>query len=439
MGFSFQRHFKTVSFHTLGCKLNFAETSTISRLFAESGYLKVDFGQKADVVVINTCTVTGQADKKCRQAISKAVKTSPDSIIVVVGCYAELEANKIALLPGVNLVLGNHEKFDIIERINALNDTKKNIAAGCNDHTAQNFFPSYSLLDRTRSFLKVQDGCDYRCTYCAIPMARGHSRNAPITEIVEQANIIAAKGVREIVLTGVNIGDFGRSTDENFLQLLTALDAVNGIDRIRIGSVEPNLITEEIVQFISRSQRLAAHFHVPLQSGCDKILKLMGRRYLRNLFAQKVELIHRCMPHASVGADVIVGFPSETDEDFFDTYNFIEQLDVSYLHVFPYSERPNTKAILIPDKVSSQKAEERSHLLIELSNKKRQQFYDRHVGKVMKTLFEQKEKNGLMTGFTDNYIRVETVYDPEMIGCCVDVKLESRGTSSNMRGTIIDV
>ena len=414
----------TVSFHTLGCKLNFAETSTIGRLFIENGYTKVDFGRPADVVVINTCTVTGQADRKCRQAISKAVKTSPGAIVAVIGCFAELKAGEIASIPGVDIVLGTKDKFNIIEHIHRLkmgNMEETGIIVPISP--SSHFSPSYSLFDRTRSFLKVQDGCDYHCSYCTIPKARGRSRNAPIAEIVKQAEIIANQGIREIVLTGVNIGDFGKTTGETFLQLLRALDAVDNIERIRIGSVEPNLITEEMIAWIADSQRIAPHFHIPLQSGCNKILALMSRRYRRDLFAGKVALIHQYIPRAAIGADVIVGFPGETDDDFEETRIFIENLNLAYLHVFPYSERPGTKSVEHPGKVKPADAERRSKILIELSDTKRKLFYQQHAGQRFQVIFEQRSKGGMMTGFTDNYIKVEAPYNAFMIGKSVAFEL----------------
>ena len=426
----------TISFHTLGCKLNFAETSTISRLFADNGYAKVDFGQPANVVVINTCTVTGQADKKCRQAISKAVKTSPDAVVVVIGCFAELKSAEIASISGVSLVLGNKDKFNIIEHINRLKGIEATTPPFSCDAYRQ-FFASYSLFDRTRSFLKVQDGCDYHCAYCTIPKARGHSRNAPIDELVKQAQTVAVQGIREIVLTGVNIGDFGKTTNETFLQLLHALDAVDSIERIRIGSVEPNLITEELITWMASSQRLAPHFHIPLQSGCNKILGLMARRYRRELFAEKVALIHQYIPRAAIGVDVIVGFPGETDDDFEETRTFIENLDLAYLHVFTYSERPGTKAIELPAKVKFADAEHRSKILLELSTAKREQFYRQHSGRCLQVIFEQRAKSGTMTGFTDNYIKVEVPYNAFLIGKSVPVELIEIGKSGNMNGKIM--
>lgn len=426
----------TVSFHTLGCKLNYAETSTISRLFAENGYRRVDFGHPADVVVINSCTVTAQADKKCRQAISRAVKTSPEAIVAVIGCFAELKAAEISRIPGVQLVLGTREKFNIIRHIEQIQGSSANHSFPYGCDAKQDFFASYSLFDRTRSFLKVQDGCDYHCTYCTIPKARGQSRNAPVSEILEQARLIASQGVKEIVLTGVNIGDFGRSTEESFIQLLSALDSVEGLERIRIGSVEPNLITGEIISLIAVSQKIAPHFHIPLQSGCNKILGYMGRRYRRELFAEKTEMIMQSIPEAGIGADVIVGFPGETEEDFLDTCSFIEALPLSYLHVFPFSERPGTRAAAMPDKIKHADAERRCRVLLELSAEKRKDFYRKQTGKTSKVLFEQREKQGLMTGFTGNYIKVELPYDAGLIGKFAAVELTGSNGSGNMSGEI---
>ena len=388
------------------------------------------------MVVINTCTVTGQADKKCRQAISKAVKTSPDAIVVVIGCFAELKAAKIASISGVSLVLGNKDKFNIIEHISQLKGIEATISPFSCDAYRQ-FFASYSLFDRTRSFLKVQDGCNYHCTYCIIPKARGQSRNAPINEIVKQAQSVAVQGIREIVLTGVNIGDFGKTTNETFLQLLHALDTVDSIERIRIGSIEPNLITEEMIVWMAGSQRLAPHFHIPLQSGCNKILGLMARRYRRELFSEKITLIHQHIPRAAIGADVIVGFPGETDDDFEETRTFIENLDLAYLHVFIYSERSGTIAVELPEKVKPADAEHRSKMLLELSTDKRERFYRQHAGQCLPVIFEQRAKGSTMTGFTDNYIKVEVPYNAFLIGKSVPVELMEIGKSGNMNGRIM--
>ena len=423
----------TVSFHTLGCKLNFAETSTIGRLFDDAGYTRVDFGQSADVVVINSCTVTGQADKKSRQAISKAIKTSPDAIVVVIGCFAELKTAETVDIKGVDLILGNKDKFDIIERINRLRGIVAETSS-CSCDAYRQFFASYSLFDRTRSFLKVQDGCDYHCAYCTIPKARGQSRNAFVAEIVKQAEMIAKQGIAEIVLTGVNIGDFGKTTGETFLQLLCELNKINSIERIRIGSIEPDLISDEMVEFIAGSQKIAPHFHTPLQSGSNKILGLMARRYRRELFAEKVQNIHNLIPRAAIGADVIVGFPGETDADFEETRIFIENINLAYLHVFTYSERPGTKSVVLPDKVKPVDAERRSKILLDLSKKKRTQFEQQNVGKCLPVIFEQKTKGSMMTGFTDNYIKVEMPWNATIIGKSVQIKLTGISATGNMTG-----
>ncbi|GHT24746.1 tRNA (N(6)-L-threonylcarbamoyladenosine(37)-C(2))-methylthiotransferase MtaB [Bacteroidia bacterium] len=418
-----------VSFYTLGCKLNFAETSTIGRLFDERAYTRVEFGELADVVVINSCTVTAQADKKCRQAIHKAVKTSPDAKVVVTGCFAELKAAEIAQIKGVSLVLGNRDKFNIIEKLQtAITNYELRIA----DNEPLAYHSSYSLLDRTRSFLKVQDGCDYKCTYCTIPKARGQSRNAPVADAVAQAHEIVASGVREIVLTGVNVGDFGKSTGESFLQLLAALDAVDGLERIRTGSIEPNLLTEEAVRLLAQSAKFAPHFHIPLQSGCNRILALMARRYRRELFAEKLALIHRHIPLSGIGADVIAGFPGETDEDFADTLSFIESLELSYLHVFVFSERAGTKAAEMTGKVPRSIAEERSKALIELSDRKKADFYRRHIGQKVSVLFEQREKDGVMTGFTGSYARMEAPFNAALTGHCTEMIPTGIGISGNL-------
>ena len=420
----------TVSFHTLGCKLNFAETSTIIRLFTENGYTKVDFGLPADVTVINTCTVTAQSEKKCRQAIGKAIKTAPHALVVVIGCFAEIKAAEIAAIPGVDLVLGNKEKFDIIQRIQGFKDSNFGILEFWN-------FGTPFVYERTRSFLKVQDGCDYHCAYCIVPKARGNSRNAPVSYIVEQAKAIATKGIKEIVLTGVNIGDFGKTTGESFLQLLRALEAVENIERIRIGSIEPNLITEEMIEFIAGSQRIAPHFHIPLQSGSNKVLALMGRRYGREQFAEKVDAILRQIPRAAICVDVIVGFPGETDADFEETREFIESLNLAFLHVFTYSERPGTKSVALPNKVSSADARQRSKKLLNLSEIKKTQFYKQNIGQNLKVIFEKRTKAGKMTGFTENYIKVEAPYDSLIIGKMVTVEIMDISESGNMTGLFL--
>lgn len=430
---------KKVSFYTLGCKLNFAETSTITRKFTENGYSRVEFSEPTDVVVINTCSVTQLADKKCRQAISKAVRTSPDAIVAVVGCYSQLKPDEIASIPGVDLVLGTKDKFNIIEYIDELKAKQGSTAVihSCEIEQVDEFNPSFSLLDRTRSFLKVQDGCDYHCSYCTIPMARGNSRNSNIASTIAEAKKISSQGLKEVVLTGVNIGDFGRSTDETFIDLIKELDKVEGIERYRISSIEPNLVTDEIIGFVANSRSFVPHFHIPLQSGCNDILKLMSRRYQRQVFAEKVQKIKSAMPLACIGADVIVGFPGETEEFFIDTYSFLKELDISYLHVFSYSERRNTRAVLLPGKVIPKDKEMRSKKLIELSEQKRIQFYQANIGKENDVLFESQVSKGKMFGFTSNYIKVETKFDNQLINKIVKVKLTEILPSGNMDITFV--
>jgi threonylcarbamoyladenosine tRNA methylthiotransferase MtaB len=416
---------KKVSFYTLGCKLNFAETATISRNFSENGYQKVEFPEAADVIVINTCSVTQLADKKCRQIISKASRTSPGAIIAVIGCYSQLKPGEIAKIGGVDLILGINEKFKIVDYIRDLE--KKNqqgpLIYSCEIEKAETFNPSFSLFERTRSFLKIQDGCDYHCSYCTIPLARGNSRNHSIIKTVAEAEVIAQKGVKEIVLTGVNIGDFGRSTNETFLDLIIELDKIKGIERYRISSIEPNLLTNEIIKYVAASRSFMPHFHIPLQSGCNEILKLMGRRYRREVFAERIHAIKNIMPHAFIGVDVIVGFPGETDELFEDTYKFLESLDISFLHVFPYSERRNTRAVSLPGKVDPKIKEARSQKLIDLSNQKHSNFYNQHIGMETSILFESQNQKGKMHGYTPNYIKTEYKHNPEIINKPVNAKL----------------
>lgn len=425
---------KKVSFYTLGCKLNFAETSTISRKFSDCGYLRVDFNEPANVVVINTCSVTQLADKKCRQVISKAKRTSPNAIIAVIGCYSQLKPNEISSLNGVDLVLGTHEKFNILSYLEEYENQKEAspLVYSCEIGQIDQFNKSFSLFDRTRSFLKVQDGCDFHCSYCTIPMARGKSRNPSIGEVVGEALEISKQGINEVVLTGVNIADFGKSTGETFLGLLQQLDQIEGINRFRISSMEPNLLSDEIIRFVASSKRLAPHFHMPLQSGCNEILKLMGRRYKRELFENRVQSIKTVMPHACIGADVIVGFPGESTDHFNDTYCFLKELNISYLHVFAYSERPNTKAVNLPGKVLAKDKEDRSHTLIELSEQKRTLFYEQNLGKGHMVLFESQQSKGKMYGFTANYIKVETKFNKSFINKVIPVKLNGLLPSGNV-------
>ena len=431
-------NYKKVSFYTLGCKLNFAETSTITRLFSDKGYERVDFEEPADVVVINTCSVTQLADKKCRQIIGKASRISKDAVVAVVGCYSQLKPDQIAQIPGVDLVLGNHDKFHIMDYLDEIYNQKVNqtIIHSCEITEKRDFAPSYSLYDRTRSFLKVQDGCDYHCSYCTIPQARGVSRNSGIDQIVKEAKVICENGVREIVLTGVNIGDFGHSTGESLLDLLLALDKVEGIDRFRISSIEPNLLTNEIIEMVAGSKRFVPHFHIPLQNGSDEVLKLMSRRYQRDIFRGRVEKIKEIMPEACIGADVIVGFPGETEDLFRDSYSFIESLDISYLHVFPYSERRNTRAILFSGKVAPPVKEERCKALLGLSQKKQTVFYTKYLGSIQMVLMESQQIKGNMTGFSSNYIKVEVPYNAQWINQIIPVKLTSLLPSGNMTGIL---
>ena len=409
---------KKVAFYTLGCKLNYSETSTIGRQFNQAGFDTVEFTDTPDVYVINTCSVTENADKKCKKIVKEALKVSPDAYITIVGCYAQLKPKEIAEIPGVDLVLGAAEKFQLVDYISNL--TKEPKARIYNQPIAEAsyFNASYSAGDRTRTFLKVQDGCDYSCTFCTIPLARGASRSATIESVVLQAEEIAASGVKEIVLTGVNIGDFGirdGSRQDRFFDLVQALDEVQGIDRFRISSIEPNLLTDEVIAFVAQSKRFVPHFHIPLQSGSNKILGLMRRRYRRELYADRVATIKRLMPDCCIGVDVIVGFPGESREDYIDTYNFLNGLDISYLHVFTYSERENTPAAEMAGSVPGSTRAERSKMLHILSDKKRRAFYQTQLGKTDEVLFEGDVKNGLMHGFTRNYVKVQARYDPVLV------------------------
>ncbi|MDR3010699.1 MAG: tRNA (N(6)-L-threonylcarbamoyladenosine(37)-C(2))-methylthiotransferase MtaB [Sphingobacterium sp.] len=416
---------KKVAFYTLGCKLNYSETSSIGRLFKDAGYDTTAFNSRADVYVINTCSVTDNADKKCRKVVKEALKHSPNAYITIVGCYAQLKPKEIAEIPGVDMVLGAAEKFNIIEHINDLTKQEKTIVYnGPIDETNQ-FVSAYSIGDRTRTFLKVQDGCDYSCTFCTIPLARGGSRSGKIEDIVRQAEEIAASGVKEIVLTGVNIGDFGirdGKREDRFLDLVRALDEVEGIDRIRISSIEPNLLSNDIIEFVAQSKRFVPHFHMPLQSGSNKILSLMRRRYKRELYTERVAFIKSLMPNCCIGVDVIVGFPGETREDFIDTYNFLNDMDISYLHVFTYSERENTIAAQMDGAVPGVQRSDRSKMLHILSEKKRRAFYESQLGETGDVLFEADEKDGYMHGFSKNYVKVRTLYDPLLVNEVVPVK-----------------
>nr|WP_068889645.1 tRNA (N(6)-L-threonylcarbamoyladenosine(37)-C(2))-methylthiotransferase MtaB [Pedobacter panaciterrae] len=418
---------KKVAFYTLGCKLNFSETSTIGRLFTDAGYAVVDFTDGADVYVINTCSVTEHADKKCRKVVKEALKYSPDAYVTIVGCYAQLKPVEIAEIEGVDMVLGAAEKFRIVEYISDLTKQPKAVIHQQNiEKVNHNFIAAYSIGDRTRTFLKVQDGCDYPCTYCTIPLARGGSRSDTIENVVNRAKQIAESGVKEIVLTGVNLGDFGirnGEREDKFFDLVKALDEVEGIERIRISSIEPNLLSNEIIEFVATSKRFVPHFHIPLQSGSNKILGLMRRRYQRELYTERVAKIKALIPNCCIGVDVIVGFPGETHEDFLDTYQFLNELDVSYLHVFTYSEREQTAAAEMKGVVAGSIRADRSKMLHILSDKKRRAFYQSQIGSVGEVLFEDDQKNGFMHGFTKNYVKVKAKYDPVMVNEIKTVKL----------------
>ncbi|WP_349316794.1 tRNA (N(6)-L-threonylcarbamoyladenosine(37)-C(2))-methylthiotransferase MtaB [Chitinophaga sp. MM2321] len=420
---------KTVAFHTLGCKLNFSETSTLSRLLEQDGFVKTDFDNSADVYVINTCSVTDNADKECRQLVRRIQRRAPQSMVVITGCYAQLKPQEIASIEGVDLVLGAAEKFNIAEHLKTLTKGDSTKICSCDIEDVNTFHASYSLNDRTRTFLKVQDGCDYTCTFCTIPMARGKSRSDSVINVVDHAQKLAADGVKEIVLTGVNLGDFGKGMEggkkreETFYELVQELEKVAGIERYRISSIEPNLLSNEIIEFVANSHKFMPHFHIPLQSGNNEILGLMRRRYRRELYAEKVALIKQFMPHCSIGVDVIVGFPAESDTHFQDTYDFLHGLDVSYLHVFTYSERPNTPALDIKPVVPVNIRHERNKLLRNLSHKKLQFFTEQHLNQTRKVLFESHGKDGMMEGYTDNYIKVTTPYRKEWVNQLIDWEL----------------
>lgn len=422
-------HAPKVAFYTLGCKLNFSETSTIARSFSEVGYDKVEFSETADVYVINTCSVTDNADKKCRHIVRTALRQNDQAFIIVVGCYAQLKPDEIAAIDGVDLVLGATEKFKVTDYINDL--TKKNLGEvhSCEISEADFYVAAYSAGDRTRGFLKVQDGCDYKCTYCTIPLARGISRSAKLDDVVSSAYKIAEEGRVEVVLTGVNIGDYGKGEfgnkkhEHTFLDLVSALDQVEPIHRFRISSIEPNLLRNELIDFVASSDRFVPHFHIPLQSGSDTLLKEMKRRYLRGLYAERVDRIRDKMPNACIGVDVIVGFPGETDELFLESYNFLNELNINYLHVFTYSERPNTEAATMQGVVPLKVRHKRSKMLRVLSAKKRRQFYESQLDGTFEVLFEGENKEGYIHGFTENYVKVKTHWDPSLVNKTAQVKL----------------
>lgn len=426
---------KKVAFYTLGCKLNFSETSAIGRQFNDAGFETVSFTDKADVYLINTCSVTDHADKKCRKVVKEALKHSPNAYVAIVGCYAQLKPQEISEIPGVDIVLGAAEKFRIVEYISDLTKQEKGLIFNQDISETRDFIPSYSFGERTRTFLKVQDGCDYTCSFCTIPLARGSSRSDTIENVIKQANEIALSGVKEIVLTGVNLGDFGirnGQREDKFYDLIKALDQVEGIDRIRISSIEPNLLSNEIIQFVSLSNKFVPHFHIPLQSGSNRILGMMRRRYKRELYAERINEIKKLMPDCCIGVDVIVGFPGESREEFLETYNFLNELDVSYFHVFIYSERENTDAVFMKGAVPGSQKSDRSKMLHILSEKKRRAFYDSQIGKFAEVLFEADQKNGFMHGFSRNYVKVKAPYDPLMINEMRQVKFENIASDGDM-------
>jgi len=417
---------KKVAFYTLGCKLNFSETSAISTDFEKRGFRKVNFHQEPDIIVINTCSVTENADKKCRKIVREAKSHAPGAFIAITGCYAQLKPKEIEEIPGVDAVLGAAEKFQLLDLIQDFSKRNKAQIFNSEISKAQTFHHAHSNEDRTRTFLKIQDGCNYNCAFCTIPLARGKSRSDTIKNVLEVANKIARSGSNEVVLSGVNIGDFGivhGKRKERLINLLTELDKIEGIARFRISSIEPNLLSDQIIHFISKAVRFVPHFHIPLQSGNDKILKSMQRRYKSALYAERVRTIKSLMPNACIGADVIVGFPGESEEDFLKTYRFINELDISYLHVFPFSERANTRAIGYPDVVPNEVRSQRSRMLRILSEKKRRKFYEEQLGQERKVIFENQQKGGRMTGFTDNYIKVIADYDPTLINKISWIKL----------------
>ena len=420
---------RTVAFHTLGCKLNFSETSTLSRHLEGQGFVKKEFEDEADVYVINTCSVTDNADKECRQLVRRIQRKAPESLVVITGCYAQLKPKEISQIPGVDLVLGAAEKFNLATHLRELTKGDSAKISSCDIEDVSGFNSSWSVNDRTRTFLKVQDGCDYTCSFCTIPMARGKSRSDNIANVVRNAEELAQGGVKEIVLTGVNLGDFGKGPDgakkseENFFDLIQQLEDVEGIERYRISSIEPNLLTEDIIAYVAGSRKFMPHFHIPLQSGSNEILGLMRRRYKRELYAERVAKIKSLMPHCAIGVDVIVGFPSESDAHFKETFDFLHTLDVSYLHVFTYSERDNTAALDLKPVVPVHVRHERNKALRNLSYMKMQHFTAQHAGQTRKVLFEGHEKAGMMEGYTDNYIRISTPYRSEWANAIVDWKI----------------
>ena len=417
-----------VAFKTLGCKLNYSETSSISREFVKKGYEKVSFDDASDIYIINTCSVTQNADKEFKYLVNRVKRKNPNSSVVAIGCYAQLKPKKISEIPGVDLVLGADKKFDILNYLN-LEDQENNNIHSCEINSVDFFKSSYSLGDRTRSFLKVQDGCDYKCTYCTIPQARGKSRSGTISEILDNVKHLVASGVKEIVLTGVNIGDYGifdtktKKRETNFYELISNIDLIPDLNRVRISSIEPNLLSDEIIQFVHNSNTFVKHFHIPLQSGSDKILKLMKRRYLKNLYISRINKIKELMPDCCIGVDVIVGFPGETEQEFNETYEFLDALNISYLHVFSYSERDNTESLKINHKIPKKIRATRSQILRKLSEKKKMNFYKSNINQIRPVLFESKNYDGYIYGYTDNYVRVKTLWSKNLVDNVVDCEL----------------
>ena len=427
---------KKVAFYTLGCKLNFSETSSIAKSFNEQGFATVDFSDHADCYVINTCSVTDNADKKCRNIVRKALRTNPTGFVIIVGCYAQLKPEEIKSIEGVDLVLGAEEKFNALDHIGSLDKNESGIALYDKIGKVKEFFPSFSSGDRTRSFLKIQDGCDYFCAFCTIPLARGRSRSNTVKETIKTAKEVALTEAKEVVITGVNIGDFGKGTAETFYDLVKELDQIEGIDRFRISSIEPNLLSDEIIDYVSTSKRFVPHFHIPLQSGSDNLLVAMRRKYLSDLYRNRVGLIKKLIPDACIGVDVIIGFPGETDQEFQTTYDFLIELDVSYLHVFTYSERDNTTAVRLDDVVPMETRNKRSKMLRILSAKKKRKFYESQIGTEHTVLWEATNEEGFMTGFTENYVKVQTPFDAAKVNKTEKVFLDKIDGNGNVLVTI---
>lgn len=426
----------TIAFYTLGCKLNFSETSTIGRQMMEAGFKKVNFTEGADVYVINTCSVTDHADRKCKKVVKEALKKNEKAFVVIVGCYAQLKPQEISEIPGVDMVLGAAEKFNLPKHLQDLVKREKAIICNAPIKEVNTFVPGFSMGDRTRMFMKLQDGCDYFCTFCTIPLARGKSRSLTVSETIEKVVKATENGVKEVILTGVNLGDFGVNHGETFYDLIIALEKVEQVERYRISSIEPNLLTDEIISFVAQSSKFVPHFHIPLQSADDELLGKMRRKYQSQLYRERIKRIKALMPNCCIGVDVIVGFPGETNDKFLNTFNFLNELDVSYLHVFPYSERKNTTAVKLPGRVQQNIRKERSTQLISLSEKKKRFFYEQFVGERHLVLFEEENRNGFMHGFTPNYIKVKMEYDPILVDELTEVKLTTIDEEGMMRGMI---